>query len=247
MMNKHFKILIGISIAFALFGCTRESDLRDYYFPVDELKEGLVYQYSPVGNNRQQPQHWFYKTHTINDKQLLSCQTYDQSGSVEQFTLEEITANRSLATEYRLISYDSTGKMHTTNLTIEKNQMFPFGKPDKNAIQRFKVNWNDPVNTQYYNELNRGRAFHQFTQHEFKGKPVDCAEFIMVETIDVEQKDAGVQTLETTTKELYAKGLGLIYYQKKTGDKTLYTYQLTDRISMEEFTKKFKNELDKRK
>jgi len=246
-MNTHLKLFIGILIIALLTSCEAEPDLKDYYFPVDELKEGLVYQYSSPDDSKQLPHYWFYKTHTENSKQFLSGQYYNASGAVEQFTLEEITAARTIAKEYRLFSYDSTGKMLIAELQLSKKQIYPFGKPNPKAIERFKISWTDPLETKYSNELNRGRVFQRFSTYSYNAKQVECAEFLMVENIEVEEKGAGVQTLETTTKELYAKGVGLVYYQKKIGDNMLYTYELTERISMKEFEKRFKDGLEKEK
>jgi len=243
-MNAHFKLILGI-LTMVMSSCQSGPNLKDYYFPVNSLQEGLVYEYSAAGDSEQPPHSWFYKSHTENGNQFLSGQYYNASGAVEQFTLEEITAARTLAREYRLISYDSTGRMKTADLKLIKNQIYPFGKPNTKTIERFKISWSDPIETQYTNELNRGRVFKQFTPCSYQGKEVDCAEFVMVENIEVEKKNDGVQTLETTTKELYAKGIGLVYYQKKIGDNTAYTYELTDRISMIDFAKRYKDAFEK--
>lgn len=242
-MRTHLLFIIGIIICL-LQSCQSGPDLKDYYYPIDDLTEGLVYEYISTDENKQPSLYWFYKTHTDKGKQFLSGQYYNESGAVEQFTLEEIAANRTLAKEYRLISYNDAGKMLTANLTLVQKEIYPFGQPDPKAIQRFKVSWTDPLETKYSNVLNRGRAFQKFTPHSYNGKQIDCAEFIMVETIEIEEKDAGVQTLETTTKELFAKGIGLVYYQKKIGEQILYTYELKDRITMLEFEKQFKDAMD---
>ncbi len=240
-MKTHINRIFSILIITLFYSCQSGPDLKQYYFPIDSLSEGLVYEYELLNDAGANQSHfWFYKTHSDKGKQMFSGQYYNASGAVQQFTLEEITASKAIAQEYRLFSYDSTGKMLKADLSISKNQIYPFGKPDPEAILKFKINWTDPVETKYSNELNRGRVFQQFTQFPYKGKQLECAEFLMVENIEVEEKDAGVQTLETTTKELYTPGIGLIYYQKKIAGSATYTYQLKDRISMQEFEKRFK-------
>lgn len=244
IMRTHLFFIIGMGLFF-LSGCQPETDdLKDYYYPVDEFMEGLVYEYVETGDSKQPSHYWLYTTETNNGKLYLSGLFYNESGAIEQMTIEEITATGTTAKKYQLISYDSTGRKHTVDLNIAKNQIYPFGQPDPKAIQRFKISWTDPVETKYSNVLNRGRAFQKFVEYSFNGKQVKCAEFIMVENIEIEEKDAGVQTLETTTKELYAKGIGLVFYQKKIGEQILYTYELKDRIRMIELSKRFKNAVD---
>ncbi len=183
------------------------------------------------------PFYWYYKSFTENNAQQFSGQYYNVEGVVQQFTLEQITPSGSTALEYRLFEYDSLGTMHKANVTIEKNQVYPFLQSDN--IQRFKIQWNDPLTPSTQNSLNRGRIFQKYTNYNWKGKEVPCAEFLMVETIDVEEANNGVQTIETTTKELFAKEIGLVYYQKKIGDKINIEYELEHRESMAEFEKKF--------
>lgn len=244
-MRTHLHFIIGIIIITILQSCqSKEVDLKDYYYPIDEFSEGLVYEYAAIGESAEPTNYWFYQIETNKNKLFLAGLFYNKSGAVEQMTLEEITDSGTIASKYQIFSYDSTGQRLTADLNITKNQIYPFGQPDSKAIQRFNISWTDPVQTKYSNVLNRGRAFQKFTEYSYQGKQVKCAEFIMVETIEVEEKDAGVQTLETTTKELYAEGLGLVYYQKKIDEQVLYTYELKDRIRHIELKKRFGHAVD---
>lgn len=224
----------------SLLGCnTASKDLKDYYYPVDELNDGLVYHYKSIGDKKQYPFFWYYKSGVENGATQIFGRYYNYLGKIEQVVQEEVTEQGIITKYFKIFEQDGTGEEFALQVNIEKNQVFPFQQTKEDDINRFKINWRSELDLGANVTLNRGRIFKQWTTYNWKGKSIPCAEFLMVETIEVEENNAGVQTIETTTKELFGEGIGLIYYKKIIGEKLNMEFVLDDRTSLEELKAKF--------
>jgi hypothetical protein len=90
--------------------------------------------------------------------------------------------------------------------------------------------------------LIKNRRFQGWTSHSYQGKIYDCVEFSVLELIDHEIEGQGHLEIEMKGKELYAKGIGLVYYEKsEVHGNFSQAYQLADIYSMEELAAKLEN------
>ena len=109
---------------------------------------------------------------------------------------------------------------------------------DKNGVCNFCA-LHDKWARMYPNDA-RGEIHLQTMIQKMKrdgaGKKYDCAVFENKESVDDDLN--GRWHNEFKSKELYAKGLGLIYYKKTLGG-TVLEYELSDIYEMSDLEKKF--------
>ena len=79
-------ILIGSLLIMSLQACQSENkakDIRNYYFPLKALKDGLVYEYIPQGNTPSGPAYWYYRS-ILQDGNVNLTGTYYENDLIPQ-------------------------------------------------------------------------------------------------------------------------------------------------------------------
>lgn len=239
------QIYFLITIAFWMTACKNEKDISHYYFPVKELKkEGKVYEYKFVGRPEVMSEYWYHQTITADPKasnkegEYFISTLYDINLDVQQIVNEEVVSNGMLLDELFLFFKDSTGKMEKVTPTVVLRNVYPFEYQDTITKYHYKIYYQNPFKTYEKNYLTRSRRYKGKTQHVYKGKTYECVEFEVVDKIDNEQEGH----LETYVygKEIYAKGIGLVYYRKGINKQLALEYELADIYTMSELEKKLK-------
>lgn len=227
-----------------LFSCKKGNDISEYYFPVNELKNGKVYEYRFVGKPEVMPEYWYHQTLSPDPKQsdkkgiFFTSTLYDINLDILQIVSEEPVSNGMLLDELFLYMKDSTGRMEKVTPTIIQRNVYPFEYQDTTTKYLYKIHFKNPFNANETNYLTRSRTYKGKTTYQYKGKTYDCVEFAVEDKIDNEQEGH----LETILygKELYAKGIGLVYYRKGLNKQFALEYELADIYSMSELEKKLK-------
>ncbi|MFZ2897259.1 MAG: hypothetical protein WA004_01480 [Saprospiraceae bacterium] len=228
-MDKRFFLGAALMVA-AFFGCKTET-LEDYYFPLDELREGLVYEYRSAGDTLDPPFYWFYKTIEQEGVTYLTGMYYDANFTPFQFVREERVDNGMLMTDYYLYETDSTGKQIQVPVNIEAGNAFSFGKPNPKTVLFSKISFTSPSAPGMINTLVKNRQYVSDTTYVFGGQTYDALVFYVRELIDIE--DQGHTEHEYDGTEIYAKGLGLVYFRKNVSEAFVTEYRLVDRYGME--------------
>ena len=78
--------------------------------------------------------------------------------------------------------------------------------------------------------------------YTYKGETVDCVRFLVKELLEIEE--VGFQELKYTGIELYAKDIGLIYYNKKIDGQIVQEYELVDRYDMTVLEERFRQSME---
>lgn len=237
------RILLGIGILyfFLAAACTEGGrDLRDYYFPVEELRVGKVYEYDVAQDGVSSPEYWYYRTYRRDSGLFLASTYYDSRFQIGQIVREKIVDGGSLARDYLLYEADfETGKQIQTTAVIESHDLFPFRVKDSTGVQLFRLHYRpatDPASAVY---LERKRIFlGDAPAFEFKDEAVPCVRFGVLETISHEKN--GVAEIEGRGEEWYARGIGLVYYRKVFGKENpvKFEYRLKDIYPMSELEKR---------
>ncbi len=242
-------------LTIVLIGCKNEQriDIRDYYFPINELEGGEVYEFTSVNNNSLAPEYWYYKTLIKDTVTYLTGTYYDAQMTIRQVFEEEIVNNGSIMYQYFLYETDSTGLQQPIDVKIEVPNVMPFQVRDTLGIFLFKLSWKNLVpstkdSTVFIDRtttLVRNRRYKGKQSFTIMGKQMECVVFETKEIIETEED--GFQELEINGEERYAKGLGLVYYRKEINPKLSLEYQLNNRYPMRELVRRFEqmNENDK--
>jgi len=215
--------------------------IKAYYFPVDSLLDGLVYEYGPLHNDLGK-EYWYYRTVDRDSNRYLSGQFYDQDYVVQQLFSEQVVENGTLIDSYFLYAYDSTEALTTARANIEVANSFPFEVSDSKGVFLFKMSWTDATQQDLKLRLIRNRRFMGDTTYQYKGESLDCIYFKTKELIESEK--VGFQEIIYDGLEIYGRDLGLIYYKKDISPALSLEYELSDRYPMDTLSAQFKRILD---
>ena len=225
---------IVISISF-LFSCTKPSgkNIKGYYFPIDELQgDGKVYEYESTGEINLPTFYWHYKTIKENGTIFLLCDYYDNNFNIFQTFKEEIVSNGVLITDYKIIERDTSGNEYPAQATINSGATFPFFVTDSTEAFVFNVFWKNPRDTTKTITLIKNRRYLRDGEYEYDGKKYESVEFFVKNLVDDFQE--GHIEEGFTEKEIYAKGLGLVYFEKTIEDFTM-KYKLSTVYDWKDF------------
>lgn len=223
-------------LLFALSACRNGAsrDIRNYYFPLKQLTEGLVYEYRAVDSLT--PAYWYYRSILGKEGAFLTGTYYEQELEPLQMAREEMVVNGMLLRDLRLYSADVAGLSRTTAVQIEHGNVFPFQVTDSLGVFLYKVSWTDEEGQQI--TLTRNRRFVGDTSFHFEGRTWPGVVFSLMESIELDHPRQGYFEQQLQGSEGYAKGLGLFFYGKAPQGQTPITFSLRDRYPMSELEKK---------
>lgn len=247
MSKTQLQILVcGLFFFIFISACTEEKsdkkNIKAFYYPVEELKSPLVYEYRPVSNDTLGIQYFYLSTLETDTATYFTTNIYNQFFEVEQFSIEEVVSNGMMQKDYFLYISDSTGIQSRIPAEIEYGNTFPFEVKDSTGVFLQKMKWTFSEDPLYFTTLIRNRRYIGEQSYSYKNTEYDAVVFSLREIID----DFNNGHLETQTGgiEIYAKGLGLVYYKKNISKDLVLEYELVDRYTMEDLKSKFKNKIN---
>ncbi len=220
-----------------------QQTLKGYYFPLPQLKDGLVYEYINIHTNTVD-HFWLYKT--VEDQTgnwYLVSTRYNTQFQQDQIVRERIYAEGSHCESYRFVQTDSAGKSQTTDAAITGGVIYPFELPkDSTLVFRFQMEFFLPQDSMTYN-VTRDRRFRHFDENiEWGGKKQRCAVFQSLQHIGLRDTlRGGNWRLDSSrVEEIYAENIGLIQSTIQISSGGTLAYKLGERLTMEEFINKYK-------
>ena len=218
--------------------------LKKFYYPIDSLEEGLVYEYVDDSTGFTYD-YWLYKTvrDDAGDKFLIGT-GYDAFFEQRYFSREWIVANGTVQKDYLFMQTDSsTGKSAIRPATIVSDVLYPFSPvKDSSMAYRFRIKFSLLPDTALQYDLTKDRLFDSYSTYNFNGKELKTAIFKINEHMEAADrtKDGGHWDLKSELKEIYAEGIGLVFKERKS--KVLNSrIRLKSIMSIEEFQKKQKS------
>jgi hypothetical protein len=231
------RLAFGLFITlFALSACRNDAarDIRNYYFPLKQLTDGLVYEYRAADSLT--PAYWYYRAILGKEGNFLTGTYYEQELEPLQMTREEMVSNGMLLRDLRLFAPDDAGISRTTPVLIEHGNVFPFSVTDSLGVFLYKVSWTDEEGQQI--TLTRNRRFLGDTSFHFQGRNWPGVVFSLIESIELDHPQQGYFEQQLQGREGYAKGLGLFFYGKAPNGNPPIIFSLRDRYQMSELEKK---------
>ncbi|MCP3929918.1 MAG: hypothetical protein GY705_12555 [Bacteroidetes bacterium] len=213
------------------------SGLEAYYFPLEELEKGKVYEYRPINNDSFPLNFWHYHSVIEEDSRKLEGVFYNQEFIPQQFFREERVSNGMLLDEYRILVRDSLENQEQIPVEILSGSVFPFTLNDTNSVFLYHIKWTDIDKPDAFTTLIKNRRYKGKTSFFFKGVEYDCIEFEVKELI--ERYEEGYLEHEFMSTEIYAKGLGLVYNKKVINDVTTLEYELANIYNFEDVKEQF--------
>ncbi len=212
-------------------------DIRDYYYPLLDLSDGLVYEYRSLRGDSLAPSYWYYRSLIFRDSNFLTGVNYSPDLLPAQFIREEMVANGMELRDMYLYETDSSGTQTRVDVAIEADDVFPFQVRDSGGIFLFHVRWQPLSEPGVTYTVIKNRYYLGDTTYVYKGEPYACVAFQVNELF--EQDSDGVFEQQFSGVEFYAEDIGLIYYRKDIAEGLTLEYGLADRYTMEELEKKW--------
>lgn len=221
-MLRAFLIL---TIVISLFACKQEKgiDLSGYYYPLDQIGESATYVYQPVADSLAGPVEWQYSVEQKERKTLLRGENLDLQGRPIQIHEEEIIRSGAVLRSLTLVDYDSAGVETKKIAEVEGNVLFPFYVIDSTLVYFYKVNW-DQQKDSLKMALTRNRRYMGKTAYTIDGQSFECVQFQLRELLTTDR--IGMTKSQWSGVEIYAKGIGLVYYKKEISPSYILEYQL---------------------
>lgn len=237
--KKGLKLFLTLLFLGGLASCEWDGrvDIRDYYFPMSELQNGLVYEYQAIKPDSLAPFYWYYRTIEQAEGTYLSGTYYEVDLIPRQQQTELFVDNGILLEDLYLYYNDSLQKQHSYDVEILQGNLFPFKVSEQGGIFLYKIQWKDPVNPEIVTTLIKNRRYEGDTTYTYKGVPYPCKRFSVRELVSIDQE--GVLEQAFSGEELYAKGLGLVYLKKVITKELMFEYELADRYPMDSLEQKF--------
>ncbi len=234
-----YRLLLLFISSLIMFSCKEATrNIQSYYLPLEEIKDGMVYEYKAVNNDSLVPFYWYFRLMEKTDRKILTSTYYDHTFTIQQLSNEEVVSTGVILDDLFLYATDTlTGVQQQNPVRVEWDNAFPFEVTDSTQAYLYKIYWTEIENPTQKVRLIRNRHFMGDTTYSYKGKKMDCVRFLVKEVIEVEEE--GFQELSFLGTELYAKNLGLIYYNKTVDGQLVQEYELVDRFSMQELERRY--------
>lgn len=212
-------------------------DIRDYYFPLKKLTEGEVYEYRPIGQDSLSPAYWYYRSFLQDEGIYLTGTYYEYDLNPLQLVREELVSNGMLLQDLFVFIPDSTGRQQRIAAEVLVGNVFPFSVSDSSGVFLYKVRFDFPNEIGNTTTLIKNRRYLGDTTYSVNGQTYDAVRFEVRELVEDQSVTEGTVEPRFDGEEIYAKGIGLVYYRKNLGAQSI-AYELADRYPMEQLEQK---------
>jgi len=235
--QKGILALITFSILL-LNSCDDRKNIEEYYFPIEELKRGKVYQYLTidVDNNDTLFSRYSYSNTIETDSGVFFIQNkYDQTFFNDQLVTNEIVSNGVMIKSNQFMAVvPEKENQQIIQAEIIKNGAFPFSVSPTGGVTPMEMLLTDPKDSKEKIKLIRERKYLGDTIYTFRGVDLPAVVFAANEIRQFRHEDDGDFDHTSFATEIYAKGIGLISRKYNITDGQLESV-LYDTFSMEIF------------
>ena len=197
--------------------------LTKYYLPADELGEqGIDYIYRSKSDTNLPPEIW---RHIQTSEGHITSINYDHNQQVVQKQYERVVGNGVLIDSLHLYFYDDSGRTITLPVKILSPNRFPFDAVDSTKIYLTHLEWVQPGDLLHV-ILERRRQFMGDTTWNWNGKTLPAIRFKVQDKFETEQ--VGWTTSGWKGEEIYAEGLGLVYYRRNISEHMILEFELDE-------------------
>lgn len=218
--------------------------LDKYYFPIEELKEAKVYHYKNEIDS-EPDLFWKLSVKADDEKTFFITESYSYSTDNKLIQIEEIkeeiTEQGSFVVEYIQYEHDDYGNVFKLNSVLEDNCVFLWRMNSKD-----KITWTFHHESKVFNELTRNAT--KTRQLKNIDKEVNIfgnkhKAIVFNDEIDLEYTYNETNQVESSYPSLqvscYAKGVGMVSYNRKFKDGSEVTYMLEKIMPFDEWSESF--------
>jgi hypothetical protein len=240
---KKALFLLGFGLFLAVFAtsCDSRRDIQAFYFPIKKMTSGKIYEFRPAKKlaDSTASEFWYLRSERRGGAWFLITQLYGPDFSVGQNSVEKVYENGTVAEQILLYETDSAGFSRPIKTEIEAGNLFPFSVLDSTGAFVFRLRYRPKPTDSAMIYLIRNRRFRGDGQpFLWKKEAKKTIEFSLLEAIGSENE--GAAEIEGRGHEVYADGLGLVFYEKNYGSGVRMAFQLVDTFSMQTLEKRAK-------
>ena len=243
----NIRLVIFCFICFSCISACRvdhiSRDFMAYYYPIYDLQDGKVYEYRPVNNDTLPVDYWYYSSHLVEDSLHFTGNYYNDRFEVQQFFRETKEEQGMRLKDFILYESRADTKQNQISVDILANQTFPESFADSSKTLKMGIKWAIPDEAGTTITLNRERNYIAKGHFNFNDTRYESVIFKTLENIEHFVEDDGYLEPSFPGVEIYAKGIGLVYYKKKLSADVEIEYELYAIYTMQEFEKKFERSL----
>jgi len=234
-------LLLSVFLILFLSACEQgRKDIRDYYYPLKELEDGLVYEYRSA-DGVQGPVYWYHRS-IIQDTAVYLSSTYYRYALLPLQHVRERMTNSGMVMEgMTLYEQDSTNNFEQVQARVEvkADDVFPFSvQKEEGGIYLNHVQWQPPLDTGATITVIKNRYYAGDTSVQYKGKNYKAIILRVKQLMEYDQN--GVNEQQFSSEEIYAKGLGLVAWRRSIPPDVESVYLLHDRYSMQQLEDSFR-------
>jgi hypothetical protein len=225
---------------------------RLYYFDALLLGgAGTVYVYEPVENPLHPVEIWHKRFSGDYRNSHIYSRLLSQDLTILQATTESISKQGSALIRLELyppapdsiITVDNVDGLasdssHSFRAQINEPTTFLFGSPQDNGVAKYQIEYLEPGPDSVRVILTRFRKYVGNETYHLNGKDYPAMRYTVDETLETETE--GFTTTTWTTTEIYAKGLGLVYYKKAIEEGFVLEYRLKEIVGYEQYVSRGK-------
>lgn len=211
---------------------------KPYYYPVEKLRTGKVYEYSRMQDSAAYIDHyWHFQTIDSAGQTFLVGKRYNPFFEQDQYTREWVVQDGVVTTTYEMLIKDTTLQTTTRYVNeVDQNIVFPFNASlDSNMAYRFTCKLTLPPDFVTV-RLVRDRQFSQPLVYPYKGEEIPAVAFSCTDLYDLEDREqGGYWEHKTASVEIYAQDMGLVYTEEKKGEEPSEVTRLTNIYTLQQF------------
>lgn len=202
---------------------------RFFYFDALAIGGGgKMYVYEAVNNPMYPNEIWHRRFSGAYRGNHLYNVMYTPEMEVQQRTIETISKTGAVLIDMELYALPDT---EAIPVQINEPTTFLFGPPDTTVAAKYQIEYREPGPDSIRVILTRLRRFADRETYQFDGKEYPALRYTVYETLETQKEGYSETTWNTT--EIYARGLGLVYYKKEINPEFVLEYRLKEAVPYE--------------
>lgn len=204
--------------------CSAQESFKEYYFPIGVEKEVKVYKYIDK-NNPENIEYW--KVTTNPETNRILTESFRSDFTLYNVFEEVLTNDGAELIFYRDFEKNEQGEMIPVDGIIIDKDVY---KWDDTSAYKYTVQYDSPRygNEQFIKERNKIR----FVDIDVNGTDYSTIKFLDNYEVKSLENESGYKFHQLT---YYAKGVGMVKYQRYLPDNTVVELELIQILSKEEF------------
>lgn len=206
---------------------------RMFYFDALLLGgAGKVYMYEPVSEPLHPIEFWHRRFSGDRNGSILYNTLYSPESEPLMSMQESIDQKGATLIKLQLVYPSGDTGIDVTTRINDANTCF-FGTTDTSIVAKYQVDYREPTQDSVRVILTRERRYVSSEEYTFHNKVYPALRFVVKETLETETEGFTESSWETT--EIYALGIGLVYYKKPINAEFILEYRLRDIREYEDF------------